>query len=128
MASFCYVEFGHRIKKWREALKPPVTQRDLAKQIGVTDGFIAHVETGRTLPGKSTLRTLASALGVPETEMFKEAGFLSDETPRDADILADHELRLFFLNDWKRLSDDEKDWIKIFIRMMKERRRQKSRG
>ena len=54
--------------------------------------------------------------------MFKEAGFLSDETPRDMDILEDHELRLFFLNDWKLLSDDEKDWLKRFIRMMKERR------
>lgn len=65
---------------------------------------------------------MARALGISETEMFKEAGFLSDETPRDMDILEDHELRLFFLNDWKLLSDDEKDWLKRFIRMMKERR------
>ena len=77
MAGFRYIEFGHSIKQWRETLKPPVTQRDLAKKFGVTDGFFAHIETGRTLPGKDTLRALARTLGIPETVIFKEVGNLT---------------------------------------------------
>lgn len=63
---------------------------------------------------------MARALGVPEIEMFKEAGFLSEETPRVVDILEDHELKLFLLNDWKQLSYDEKDWFKRFIGLIRE--------
>ena len=126
MTEFRYAEFGRRLKEWREALKPPLTQREMARQVGVTDGFIAHIETGRTLPGKDTLRALARTLGVSETEIFKEAGFLSEETPSDEDILEDPELRLFFRDEWNKLSDDEKDWFKGFVRMMKERRKEKT--
>ena len=56
-------------------MKPLVTQRDLASKVGVTNGLIAHIETGRTLPGKYTQRALARALVIYETDYFKEAGF-----------------------------------------------------
>ena len=126
MTEFRYTDFGSRLKEWREVLKPPLTQREMARKVGVTDGFIAHIETGRTMPGKDTLRALARTLGVPETDMFREAGFLSEETLSDEDILEDPELRLFFRDEWKQLSNDEKDWFKGFVRMMKERRREKA--
>ena len=102
-----------------------MTQRDLAKLVGVSDGFIAHMETGKTLPGKKTLRALAKALGIPETQMFKEAGYLSGTVPTDEELIDDPELRLFFRDEWKHLSDDEKEWFKGFVRMIKERRRGK---
>ena len=104
-----------------------MTQRDLARMVGVSDGFIAHVETGRTLPGRETLRALARNLGVSEMEMFREAGYLSQTPPpSDEELLDDPELRLFFRDEWKHLSDDEKEWFKGFVRMMKVRRREKT--
>ena len=125
MTGFRYIKFGRRLREWREALKPALTQRELAKKIGVTDGFIAHIETGRTLPGKDTLQALAKTLGVPETEMFRGAGYLSEDTLLEEDTLDDHEIRLFFRDDWNQLSDEEKSWFKGFVRMMKERRQEK---
>jgi len=125
MTDFRYQRFGQRIKEWREGLRPPVTQRDLAKLVGVSDGFIAHIEIGRTLPGKETLKALAKALGISETQMFKEAGYLSNTVPTDEELIDDPELRLFFRDEWKHLSDDEKEWFKGFVRMIKERRRGK---
>lgn len=129
MAEWRYARFGRKLKAWREAMRPAVTQKELAARAGVTDGFIAHIETGRTLPGKKTLRALAGALGVPELEMFREAGYLSETPPpSDEELIGDPELRLFFRDEWKYLSDDEKDWFKGFVRMIKVRRREKPGG
>jgi len=35
-------------------------------------------------------------------------------------------LRLFFRDEWKHLSDDEREWFKSFVRMIKMRRREKT--
>ena len=125
MTEFRYTWFGGKVRSWRHALKPPMTQRDLAKEAGVSDGFIAHIEIGRTLPGKDTLKALSRALGVPELEMFREAGYLSEAVSSDEEMLTDPELRLFFLDEWPHLSDDDKEWFKSFVRMVKEKRRDK---
>ena len=127
MTEFRYAGFGRKLKAWRSGFKPPMTQRDLAREVGVSDGFIAHIEMGRTLPGKGTLQALARALGVPELEMFREAGYLSETTPTDEEILTDPELRLFFRDEWKHLSDDDREWFKSFMRMVKEKHREKKR-
>ena len=124
MTGFRYIKFGNRIRRWRHDLQPPMTQRELASRIGVSNGFLAHIETGRTLPGIRTLRALAKALGVPETEMLREAGYLSTAPPpSDERLLVDPELREFFRDDWSRLTTDEKEWFKDFVRLLKARRR-----
>jgi transcriptional regulator with XRE-family HTH domain len=53
--------------------------------IGVSSGFVAHIETGRTLPSVSTCKKLAHALGVHEPEILSAAGYLSDGHER-ADV------------------------------------------
>ncbi len=122
MNRFRHAEFGSAIRRWRQAIQPPMTQRQLARTIGVSDGFLAHIETGRTLPGKETIKNLAHALGVPPVDLFKAAGHLPHSTEaEDNQILADHELRLFFRDDWKKLTDEERELLKDFIRMLKTR-------
>ena len=100
MTEFEHKEFGNQLRRWRQSLQPPMTQRTLARQIGVSDGFLAHIETGRTLPGIRTLQALAKALGVSEAEMLSAAGYLTrrSEIP-DETLLKDPELRLFFRDD-----------------------------
>ena len=101
-----------------------MTQRELASRIGVSNGFLAHIETGRTLPGIRTLRALAKALGVPEMEMLREAGYLSTAPPPgDNELPDDRELSLFFREDWGQLSADEKEWFRDFVRLLKARRK-----
>jgi transcriptional regulator with XRE-family HTH domain len=102
-----------------------MTQRELARKVGVTDGFIAHIESGRTLPGREKMKALALALGVPEARLLRESGYLSAATTDDEDIIEDPELRLFFREEWQHLTTDEKDWFKGFVRMLKEKRREK---
>lgn len=125
MTELRYKEFGQKVKDWREGLRPPVTQRELADKVGVSYGFIGHIEIGKSLPGRETLKALARALGIPEMLMFREAGYLSDALPADEELIGDPELRLFFRDEWKHLSPDEKEWFKGFVRMIKERRRER---
>ncbi|MCD6600172.1 MAG: helix-turn-helix domain-containing protein [Dehalococcoidia bacterium] len=125
MAELRYKKFGQKVREWREALRPTLTQRELADKVGVSYGFIGHIEIGKTLPGRETLKALARALGIPEMQMFREAGYLSDVLPSDDELIDDPELRLFFRDEWKHLSPDEKDWFKGFVRMIKERRKEK---
>ena len=129
MSEFRYQRFGARIRRWRQDVRPSITQRELARQVGVSDGFLAHIETGRTLPGIKTLRTLAKALGISETQMLQEAGYLSTAIPEsDEDLLLDPELRLFFRQDWKLLSEDEKEWFRDFVRLLKTRHKSQTQA
>jgi len=128
MTEFEHKEFGNQLRRWRQSLQPPMTQRTLARQIGVSDGFLAHIETGRTLPGIRTLQALAKALGVSEAEMLSAAGYLTrrSEIP-DETLLKDPELRLFFRDDWKRLTRDEREMFRDVVRMFKTRLARRTR-
>ncbi len=129
MNDFEHREFGARVRRWRLDLEPPLTQRELARQIGVSDGFLAHVETGRTLPGVHTLCTLATALGVTEMEMLRAAGYLNaTQAAQTEDIVTDPELRLFFRDEWPNLTDVERGLLKDFVRMLKTRIRRREHG
>jgi transcriptional regulator with XRE-family HTH domain len=58
------------IKKLREQRN--MTQEGLAKKAGVTQGYIAQLESGlRKNPSLPALRKLARALGVPVTELLE---------------------------------------------------------
>jgi DNA-binding XRE family transcriptional regulator len=70
MAVFRYLKFGNSLKLWRKTLKIPVTQHTQARKVGVTDGFIVHIETNRTLHGKDDLCALAKSPRIPETNIL----------------------------------------------------------
>ena len=55
-----------RLKGW--------TQRELARQAGVTEQTVVRLESGRGVPRVSTMRAIAEALGVPirQVDEFRE--------------------------------------------------------
>ena len=58
------------IRRLREAQR--LTQEELAKKAGVTQGYIAQLERGlRKNPSLPALKKLAKALGVPMTELLE---------------------------------------------------------
>ena len=60
--------FAMRLRTFR--LKRVLTQDTLAKNIGVSRGYLARLEMGRHDPPLSRLRKLAKALGVPMVELL----------------------------------------------------------
>jgi len=125
LQEFRYKDFGERVRQWRQAVQPPMTQRELAEKIDVTSGFLAHVETGRTLPGVRTLVAMSRALGVPLHDVLRAAGYLPPALEQKDELLLDPEFRLFFTDDWPYLTDDEQELLRDFVRMLKTRLRRR---
>ncbi len=68
--------FGPLLRRWREFRH--LTQLDLALDAGSSARHISFLETGRTLPSREMVLTLASALDVPLRErnlLFLAAGY-----------------------------------------------------
>lgn len=55
---------GEAIRDARMAMDPPMTQRDLARSVGVHQPSVSAWELGKTMPSPSTVLTLAALLGL----------------------------------------------------------------
>jgi transcriptional regulator with XRE-family HTH domain len=66
---------GARLRSLRRAAK--LSQRELGDRIGADSPVIANYENGRAVPRVDRLRQLATALGVPPSELVPEEGAVS---------------------------------------------------
>ncbi len=60
---------GRQIRSFR--IKQDITVVDLARQAGLSPGMLSKVENGLTSPSLATLHSLAGALNVPVTSLFR---------------------------------------------------------
>jgi transcriptional regulator with XRE-family HTH domain len=60
---------GLNLKKIRT--KKGISQGDIAKELGVSRGFISTIENGKTNPTLATIAKLAKAVGVSVNELLK---------------------------------------------------------
>ncbi len=64
---------GRRVRTFREAKDPKVSQQDLARAVDLTSSALARLEQGKTPdPRLSTIVRLAAALGVTVDELIHE--------------------------------------------------------
>ena len=92
-------------------------QLSLAVSEGTNAGLIFDIESrGRAKP--ETLQKLAEVLGVSVQTVYKMAGWLPEDEDSDEIDIADPEISMFFRGyDWDEFTDDEKDLIRMGIRM-----------
>jgi transcriptional regulator with XRE-family HTH domain len=62
---------GAAIRQLRD--KRGVTQEDLAHDAGVTTGTLSLIERGKSNPAWGTIKSIATALGVPVADVAKLA-------------------------------------------------------
>lgn len=62
-------KLGENLKKLR--VKKDISQIELARILGVDRSFVSNMENGKNNPTLSTLRKIASALGVSTSELLK---------------------------------------------------------
>ncbi len=97
-----------------------LSQRGLSRGLGMSDGYVGHLESGRFSPTVGTLRALSSALGVSYWELLGLAGYVSAdelEGPADEDGLAR-------LNEVSDLTEGEWESVREFARSVRFRRGQ----
>ena len=104
-------------------MHPRMTQTELAEIIGITPGFLAHIETGRSRPSLENTIALSKALGVAVFEMLYAAGRIDSLPTNDDTTIKEPELRMFFSDYWPRMPEDEKELFRQFMRIMKMRDR-----
>ncbi len=91
-----------------------LTQAELARRTNLPAATISRIVSGqRTNPRLDTLERIAGALSIP-------VDYLCDRGSQADDIL-DPEIELFFSGEWRCLPEDEKDWVRRIIRMVRER-------
>jgi transcriptional regulator with XRE-family HTH domain len=61
-------KIGEHIKRLREERK--LSLRTLATKANINAGALSRIETGKRAPELDTVKAIATALGVPVTEMF----------------------------------------------------------
>ena len=102
----------------RARLKKGLTQRQLSYALGMSQGYVGHLESGRFRPTVPTLKALASALGLSYGQLAVEAGYISVEefeNPIDQGQLAR-------LNEVSDLTEEEWESVKDFARYVRSRR------
>lgn len=67
---------GQRIRQRRRALKPDVTQNELAARAGISRTELSRIENGTAHPTVTMIHHLADGLGCHVTDLFAD-----DESP-----------------------------------------------
>jgi transcriptional regulator with XRE-family HTH domain len=62
-------KLGLNLKKIRT--KKGISQGDIAKELGVSRGFISTIENGKTNPTLATISKLAKAVGTSVNDLLK---------------------------------------------------------
>jgi len=62
-------KLGLNLKRIRN--KKAISQGDIARELGVSRGFVSTIENGKTNPTLSTIAKIAKALNVSTNELLK---------------------------------------------------------
>jgi DNA-binding XRE family transcriptional regulator len=79
------IALGRRVKALRESLR--LTQEEFAKKTGISVSFASLLERGERSPSYDTLFTVARALEVPVTELFRDSPQLDAHDPSHVRLL-----------------------------------------
>ena len=65
------INIGKTIKRFR--IETGMTQRHVARAVGVTPSYLSTIESGRREPRPQLLTCICEAMGIPEEIIFWEA-------------------------------------------------------
>ena len=115
--------YGHSFQSLAELVRQSrvnkgMTQRQLSRAIGMSEGYVGHLESGRFRPTIKTLKSLATTLGLLYGQLAVETGYLTQEefdSPIDEEQLA----RLNEIND---LTTEEWESVRDYARFVRSKR------
>jgi len=105
---------GFLIKELRE--KAGLSQRKLAIAAGVDRGYLNKLESGKNFSiTLGMAERLAKPLKIPPSALL------------DMLTIEDYDIQAFMVNDFPELDDEEKDWLKRTIQMVRERKNERQK-
>lgn len=115
-----FSELADMVRHTRQSRR--MSQRRLSSALGMSEGYVGHLEGGRTRPTVRTLKAIASALALPYGRLALAAGYITSEeydNPLD-------EIQLARLNEVNELTDEEWESVRDFARYIRSRRHEDS--
>ena len=73
-------DIGTRLREERERVQ--ISQRELARRIGLSASLISQIESGQSKPSVSTLYAIVTELGVSVDDVFRGSNGHSGARPR----------------------------------------------
>ena len=95
-----------------------LSQRQLSRAMGKSEGYVGHLERGIFRPDPESLKALSAALELSYGELAISAGYISRE---EFDNPID-DVRLARLNEIGDLSEEEWESVRDFARYVRSRR------
>jgi transcriptional regulator with XRE-family HTH domain len=65
-------KFGNRVVALRKAVKPFLSQEELAERCGFARPYMSRIERGKANPSLDAIETLAGGLKVPVVRLFED--------------------------------------------------------
>ena len=112
-----YGTLADRVREARAARG--MTQRQLSRALGMSEGYVGHLESGRIRPNVETLRSLSAVLGLLYGRLAMDAGLITQDqfdSPID-------DKRLARLTEIEDLTDEEWGSVQDFVRYVRSRSR-----
>src|ERR1700757_2395057 len=110
------INIGQTIRDYR--LQKGMSQGDIEKRTGLLRCYLSRVENGHTIPSLDTLAKIASAMDLPLSQFFSDAG--NSNGGKGLPQLSDDEVR--FLSQIRRysnsLNDSDRKLVLAMIKKM----------
>jgi transcriptional regulator with XRE-family HTH domain len=110
------MNIGETIRSYR--LQKGMSQGDIEKRTGLLRCYLSRVENGHTIPSLDTLAKIASAMELPLSQFFSEAG--NSNGSKGLPQLSDDEVR--FLSQIRRyasnLNDSDRKLVLAMVKKM----------
>ena len=115
------MEFGERLRELR--LQQGLSQRKLAKEVGINFTYLSKIETGKmSPPAQDTIQRLATALDADPDELLVLAG----RVPNDVkDVVTKSSELTAFLREIQDLDEGEIEELKRKAQEIKRKRQEK---
>jgi transcriptional regulator with XRE-family HTH domain len=116
LGSRSFMNIGETIRSYR--LQKGMSQGDIEKRTGLLRCYLSRVENGHTIPSLDTLAKIASAMELPLSQFFSDAG--NSNGSKGLPQLSDDEVR--FLSQIRRyasnLTDSDRKLVLAMVKKM----------
>ena len=112
-----YSGLANLVKKVR--LEKKLSQRKFSRMLGMSNAYVAHLESGKIQPSVKTLRNISATLEVPYNRLALLAKYI-DQSIFNQPVNADDSIRIRALAD---LTDEEWQSVLDYVNYVRSKRK-----
>ena len=112
-----YSGLANLVKKVR--LEKKLSQREFSRMLGMSNAYVAHLESGKIQPSVKTLRNISATLEVPYNRLALLAKYI-DQSIFNQPVNADDSIRIRAIAD---LTDEEWQSVLDYVNYVRTKRK-----